>query len=191
MSKATSRSLVVEASIVRSDSLVNAGAVSGEPGCSIWAPAESCERGELTIAKSAISRRLFLFCAIDWVTSVVSARGLRGSTCLGGIGAAGERPRVPRRVGLTRRLVAPPADEALPAIERAPRLSDSRIKIPSSAPGTTRAGAGRGAVDASLQRAGTVRSAGAGDIRSGFTKVRAGASASARPRGGCSSRSFR
>jgi len=41
VSKATSRSLVEEASILRSDSLVNAGAESGDPGCSIWAPAET------------------------------------------------------------------------------------------------------------------------------------------------------
>ena len=77
MRSATSRSLVVLASMTRSDSPVKAGGESGEPGCSMLAPVEICVRGELMGASGAdsgvISSGRFRFWAIDWVTRLVSA----------------------------------------------------------------------------------------------------------------------
>ena len=99
MSIAASRSLVGLPSMDRSDSPVKAGGESSEPGCSIRAPDVISVRGELIgasgEASGVISRGRLRFCAIAWVTRVVSARPARFSrpgTDRTGAGASARAP---------------------------------------------------------------------------------------------------
>jgi hypothetical protein len=120
-------------------------------------------------ASGVISRGRFRFWAIDWVTSVVSARGRPGSTAFEGLGPVADRPREARRARPARPLAA--ADEAPPVPGRPVRESDSRITIPSSGP-SPRPVAVRVAGEASFQRAGALRSSDVVGSRSAVPVVR-------------------
>jgi hypothetical protein len=122
-------------------------------------------------ASGVISRGRFRFWAIDWVTSVVSARGRPGSTAFEGLGPVEDRPREGRRPRPARPLAAAAADEAPPVPGRADRESDSRITIPSSGP-SPRPAAVRVAGEPSFQRAGALRSSDVVGNRSAVPAVR-------------------
>jgi hypothetical protein len=117
------------------------------------------EIGAIGVESGAISSGLVFFCARDWPTSPVKARGFSGSAGLMGVTGA-ERARDALRAAgpVVRGARLDAAAEGENDEPDADRVSDSMITIPSS-PAREATDAGRPCPGAEDQRAGAVRSA--------------------------------